>query len=316
MKILCVTGILGFIGSHFAKRALELGYFVYGIDKNTQVSDEFALHELQGHSKFQYVEEDIKDIKFIPDCDFVVNFAAESHVANSIVDSDNFMNSNVLGVQNLLELVRQKHNNVTDRPIFLQVSTDEVYGDIEKGYHKETDMLNPSNPYAASKASADLLVLAWARTYGIQYNIVRPTNNYGQNQYPEKLIPLSVKNLRRGRQIKLHNHGTPIRTWLHVEDTTDAILTVINKGQRNEIYNISGGYELANIDTVKMIIVNYFDKQGIWQDYVDFSCKRQGQDVRYALDDSKIRALGWKPIRDFEIELEKIIRRERSTFRW
>jgi dTDP-glucose 4,6-dehydratase len=319
MKLLVVTGCCGFIGQTFTRMALDLGYMIYGIDKMTEVSNDNAIYDFYDHKNgknFTFVQEDIKDLTYLPDCDWVVNFAAESHVGTSIINSNEFMNSNVLGVQNLLELVRTKQSNVADRPVFVQISTDEVYGDLGEGFHTETDMLNPSNPYAASKSSADLLVLAWARTYGIKYNIMRPTNNYGKGQFPEKLIPLSVKNLRRGRKIKLHNEGEPIRTWLHIEDTVNAILTVMNKGEINNIYNISGGLEKKNIDTVKEIIYNYHGKDANWKDYVDFGCVRVGQDQRYALDDGKLRALGWEPYMNFDEQLKKIVEQEKETFRW
>ena len=150
--------------------------------------------------------------------------------------------------------MRNKPANCNDRPILFHISTDEVYGDIDEGAHIETDLLKPSNPYAASKAAADMLINAWARTYGVDYLIHRPTNNYGIGQYPEKLIPLAVKNLVRGKKIRLHNEGTPIRNWLHADDTAEAVMTIIDSGKVNEIYNCAGGFEQANIDTVKKII--------------------------------------------------------------
>jgi dTDP-glucose 4,6-dehydratase len=201
-------------------------------------------------------------------------------------------------------------------PIFLHFSTDEVYGDIIEDCHKETDILKPSNPYSATKAAADMLIMAWNRTYGIPYVIVRPTNNYGIGQYVEKLIPKTCKYLKLGRKIPLHNNGTPIRNWLHAEDTAMGIITIIEAGVKNEIYNICGGFEQTNIETVKKILkannLDIFDMEK----YIDFSCNRPGQDVRYALDDSKLRSLGWIPIKQFDSELTKIVNYYRDKFIW
>ena len=215
-----------------------------------------------------------------------------------------------------MDLIRKKQSNVFDRPLFFHFSTDEVYGDIESGTHSEKDILKPSNPYSASKASADMLVLAWSRTYGLDYNIIRPTNNYGLGQYPEKLIPVSVKNLQRGLKIKLHDRGEPIRNWLHADDTADAVLTIIQKGETNQIYNVSGGYEQNNKQTVQKIIENYFNDDREYLDYVDLGHKREGQDVRYSLDDSKLRALGWEAQRRFNHEIGSIVDYYKDNFKW
>ena len=158
----------------------------------TYAADKQLLYDFWKFDNFTFKQVDIKDLDHLYDCDYVVNFAAESHVDNSILKSDEFINSNILGVKNLLDLVRSKSHNAGQRPVFFQISTDEVYGDIIKGAHVETDLLKPSNPYSASKASADMLVNSWSRTYGVDYLILRPTNNYGIRQYPEMLIPLSV----------------------------------------------------------------------------------------------------------------------------
>ena len=161
-----------------------------------------------------------------------------------------------------------------------------------------------------------MLVLAWARTYGIEYNIVRPTNNYGIGQYPEKLIPLSIKNLQRGLKIRLHNDGTPVRNWLHASDTASAVIAVIESGKRNEIYNIAGGFEQTNAETVRKIIESYYDKAPNWKQYVDFSYSREGQDVRYALDDSKLRAIGWTHNKIFDDEITLIVNHYKQRFIW
>tara|TARA_R100000008_G_scaffold74651_1_gene53543 strand:- start:589 stop:1539 length:951 start_codon:yes stop_codon:yes gene_type:complete len=316
MKLIYVTGCLGFMGSHFTRAALELGWKVYGVDKLTYAANSKLLDEFCNYDNFSFERKDIKNLTHLYDCDYVVNYAAESHVGNSIVSSDDFINTNILGVKNLLELIRHKQENCNPRPAFLHLSTDEVYGDINHGEHTEEDLLCPSNPYAASKAAADMLILAWARTYGLRYNILRPTNNYGIGQYPEKLIPLSVKNLMRGKKIRLHNGGTPYRNWLHVDDTTAAVMTVINSGFFNEVYNVAGNFEQQNLDTVRKIIVQYHGDRENYKEHIDFSYSRIGQDVRYALNDEKIKNLGWKPKKSFDEEIIKIVEYYKDNWRW
>ena len=316
MKILCVTGCLGFIPSYFVLKCLKRGWMVYGIDKVTYAANESFLNQLEKYENFKFLKADIKDLNSLLDCDYVVNFAAESHVGNSIINSDEFINTNVVGTKNLLDLVRFKPKNCGKQPIFLHISTDEVYGDILEGHHTEDDLLHPSNPYSAAKAAADMLVLAWSRTYDLQYLIVRPTNNYGIRQYPEKLIPLSVKNLLRGRKISLHNNGTPVRNWLHADDTANAVVTIIESGKKNEIYNIAGGFEQKNKITIKKIVNHYFKDQRDYLDYVDLGYKRQGQDVRYALNDDKLRSLGWSPQKSFDEEIPKLVEFYKNNFRW
>jgi dTDP-glucose 4,6-dehydratase len=316
MKIIYVTGCLGFIPSYFVKKALDKGWKVFGVDKQTYVANTKILKEFQKYENFKFEKVDIKDMKFLYDCDYVVNFAAESHVGNSIIDSDEFINTNILGTKNLLDLVRNKPQNCGNRPTFLHISTDEVYGDILNGSHTEQDLLHPSNPYSAAKAAADMLVLAWSRTYGIDYMIARPTNNYGIRQYPEKLIPLCVKNLMRGRKISLHNNGTPVRNWLHAYDTANAIMTLIEKGNKNEIYNIAGDFEQENRETVRKIIKSFFGTDKNWEDYIDYSYSRVGQDLRYALDDSKMKSLGWKPLKNFDREIQHITNWYKENFIW
>ena len=315
MKIVYITGCLGFIGSYVTRRCLERGWKVYGIDKCTYAANRSLLQEFEAYENFKFERTDIKDLEHLYDCDYVINTAAESHVGNSIVDSEAFIESNITGTKNLLDLIRFKQENVSKRPIFFHFSTDEVYGDIESGEHVETDLLHPSNPYSAAKAAADMLVLAWARTYNIEYVILRPTNNYGIGQYPEKLVPLSVKNLQRGLKIRLHNDGTPVRNWLHADDTARAVMTIIDAGARNEIYNVAGGFEQPNHETVRKIIKSYSGADN-WKDYVDFTYSRQGQDVRYALNDAKLRALGWSPQRKFDDEIEAIVTYYKDNFIW
>ena len=316
MKLLVITGCLGLIGSHVTRQCLEKGWKVYGIDNCTYAANREFLAEFCANQNFTFCKEDIATLDYLPDCDYVINIAAESHVGNSIIDSTDFIETNVVGVRNLLDLVRHKAHNVSDRPVFFHFSTDEVYGDITEGEHMETDLLKPSNPYSASKAAADMLILAWARTYGIKYIILRPTNNYGIGQYPEKLIPVSVKLLMRGKKIKLHNEGLPIRNWLHADDTAGAVIALIEAGTVNEIYNVAGTFEQKNIDTVTRICECYFSEKLDWSPYLDLSHIREGQDVRYALNDSKLRHLGWAAQKEFNQEIQPIVEYYKNNFKW
>jgi dTDP-glucose 4,6-dehydratase len=314
-KIVYVTGCLGFIGSYVTRVCLESGWYVKGVDKMTYASNRDLLHEFNSYENFSFTQCDINDLEFLYDCDYVINTAAETHVGNSIVKSDDFVHSNINGVHNLLELLRNYRQENNRTPILLHFSTDEVYGDIVDGDHTETDLLKPSNPYSATKAAADMLILAWARTYNIPYVIVRPTNNYGIGQYVEKLIPKAVKYLNIGRRIPLHNNGDPIRNWLHASDSANAVMKIIDSGATNEIFNICGGLEKKNIEVVSFIINEMFGDVDV-NEYIDFSTKRPGIDVRYALDDSKLRSLGWQPTANFEEEIQKMIQHYTNKFIW
>jgi len=318
-KIVYITGCLGFIGSYITRACLKKGWYVRGVDSATYAANEGLLKEFNTYENFFFEKKDINDLNFLYDCDYIINTAAETHVDNSIVSSKDFLRSNVDGVHNLLELMKSKLRYKV--PTLLHFSTDEVYGDVEVGVHTEKDILKPSNPYSASKAAADMLILAWARTFNLPYVIVRPTNNYGIGQYVEKLIPKACKFISLGRKIPLHNNGSPVRTWLHVEDTASAAIAIIESGVQNEIFNISGNFEQANIETVKQII-QYYDSsaetatQEVLEKYIDFSCHRPGQDVRYALDDSKLKQLGWQPVREFSAELQKAVEFYKNNFIW
>jgi dTDP-glucose 4,6-dehydratase len=268
------------------------------------------------HPRFSFINSDINDLEFLHECDYVINTAAETHVGNSIVKSDEFVKSNINGVHNLLELIKNYRGEGKNKPILLHFSTDEVYGDITEGEHIETDMLKPSNPYSATKAAADQLITAWGRTHEIPYVILRPTNNYGEGQYVEKLIPKAVKYLTLGKKIPLHNEGTPIRNWLHAKDTAEAVITIIEAGVKNEIYNICGGYEQSNIDTIKKVLKWQLGDDIDINDYLDFSYSRKGQDVRYALNDDKLRALGWEPKAKFDEEIPHIVIYYNKNFIW
>lgn len=313
-KVVYVTGCLGFIGYHVTRACLDQGWYVIGVDKLTYAANTQWLPELLKDSQFKFIESDINNLDMLYDCDYIINTAAETHVDNSIVSSDVFLRSNVNGVHHLLNLIKERHR--FKMPTLLHFSTDEVYGDIEEGSHVETDLLKPSNPYSATKAAADQLILAWARTFRVPYVIVRPTNNYGIGQYTEKFIPKSIKSLQLGRPIPLHDAGLPRRTWLHVSDTASAIIKIIQAGVQNEIYNISGNYEEQNILIAMQIIDTFFPENVEPGEYLDLSITRPGQDVRYSIDDTKLKALGWKPKAVFEVELVKIVKYYSQNFIW
>ncbi|MFH1062520.1 MAG: GDP-mannose 4,6-dehydratase [Candidatus Omnitrophota bacterium] len=301
-KLIFVTGGLGFIGKHFVQRCLDIGHFITNVDMVNYAADRIANDKFKNHKNYRHIQEDIANLSHLPESDFLVNFAAESHVDNSIANNRQFCHSNIIGVQRLLELTRAK--TASGSPHFIQISTDEVYGDIMNGRHSESDPLRPSNPYSATKAAADMLVIGWARTYGVRYNIVRMTNNYGPNQYPEKLIPKSAWRMHRGLPALIQGDGSYIRSWLHVNDSVEAILTIIEKGKSNVIYNVHSDYELSNLEVVNKIaaILGVSKKDA----YIHIP-NRVGQDVRYSLDDTLIRELGWKPLRDFDTEIKKIV---------
>jgi dTDP-glucose 4,6-dehydratase len=313
-KVVYVTGCLGFIGSYITRACLDKGWYVKGIDKTTYAANKTLLHEFKKYNNFSFVNCDINDLKFLYECDYVINTAAETHVGNSIANSTEFVKSNIDGVHNILELIKNYRQETNKKPILLHFSTDEVYGDIQEGEHVETDLLKPSNPYSATKAAADMLVLAWNRTYGIPYIIVRPTNNYGIGQYVEKLIPKACKYLMLNKKLPLHNNGTPIRNWLHAQDTASAVITIIESGVKNEIYNICGDFEQSNYDTFKKIIDLYQDRS--LEDNIDLSYNRDGQDLRYALNDKKLRLLGWEPKMNFDEEISNIVNYYKEKYIW
>jgi dTDP-glucose 4,6-dehydratase len=319
-RVVYVTGCLGFIGAYVAEACLRRGWYVVGVDKVTYAAQPNRLIDFYKYGQsFKFLKSDINDLTTLYDCDYVINTAAETHVDNSIVSSDEFVHSNINGVKHILELIRQKDR--FKMPTLLHFSTDEVYGDIVDGSHTETDLLKPSNPYSATKAAADMLILAWGRTFKVPYVIVRPTNNYGIGQYVEKLIPKTCKFLQLGRKIPLHNNGTPRRIWLHAKDTAEAVLTIIDSEVTNEIYNISGNVELSNIDIVKKVYVAMYGGPGLYnnppiESHCDFTYSRDGQDLRYSLDDSKLKKLGWNNQCVFDEELPSVVDYYKKNFIW
>jgi dTDP-glucose 4,6-dehydratase len=287
-KRFLVTGGLGFIGSHFVELLLKKGYYVINIDKMTYAARKDL--NFEKYKNYEFIKEDICNLTHLPpNVDYAVNFAAESHVDNSIIDNLSFFESNIRGVYNLLELIRAKDPG--NQPIFVQISTDEVYGDILEGSKKEIDMLKPSNPYAATKAAAEQLVFAWARTYGIKYLIFRSSNNYGIGQYPEKLIPKTILFALEGKKMTVHGDGSARREWTYVKDNVEAILLGIEKGKLNEIYNISSNEEYSVLEIVKLIL----KIMKMPENFFVFVEDRPGQDIRYSIDSTKIKKLGWNP---------------------
>jgi dTDP-glucose 4,6-dehydratase len=315
-KVVYITGCFGFIGSYVTRACLDKGWYVRGVDYITYAAIPYEEREkIEEHPNFKFELEDIRKLDHLYDCDYIINTAAETHVDNSIAGSKVFLKSNVEGVYNLLELIRLKGGHKL--PTLIHFSTDEVYGDIENGNHKETDILKPSNPYSATKAAADMLIQAWHRTYNIPYLIVRPTNNYGIGQYVEKLIPRTIKCFNLGQKIQLHNHGTPKRTWLHASDTAEAIIHIIESGYVDKIFNIGGDTECTNLKVVEEIIKNYYQIEDYkLSDYIDWSYSRPGQDVRYSLDDSNLRSTGWMPKQSLFEEIPNIVEHYKDKFIW
>jgi len=303
---LLVTGGAGFIGTNFVKRQVSLNPLgvseVVVLDKLTYAGN-YENFTPEEKNNFEFIQGDICDRDLVDQLinrvDLVVNFAAESHVDRSISSGTSFVQTNTLGTQVLLDSCR-KH----EISKFLQVSTDEVYGSIDEGSWNEEFPLLPNSPYSASKAGADLLVRAYGKTFDFHTNITRCSNNYGPYQYPEKVIPLFITNLIRGKQIPIYGKGLNIRDWLHVEDHCRGIELVLQRGHKGEIYNIGGGTELTNMELATTIL-NYF---GFKEDKIDFVRDRLGHDIRYSVDISKITAhLGFMPQVSFDSGLKSTI---------
>lgn len=316
IKTVLVTGGLGFIGGHFIEMILEKGYKVINIDKITYASrpelNDMFMKEYP--DRYSFMKIDICDLEELPYCDYIVHFGAESHVDNSLKDSSPFIKSNIFGTYNLLRLlVKTKGENLLHlwqgvTPLFIYISTDEVFGDIEEGFFKENDRFNPSNPYSASKASAELLVKSWGRSYGINYIITRTTNNYGERQHPEKLIPMAISKALLGERIRIHGSRSYIRNWIYVKDNCEAVYLVMTKGEVNQEYHISSNEECSVVEIARMIL----DTLGkpLDDSTVEYVPNRAGQDVRYALDCSKIKRLGWKQRHSISETLSRVVKND------
>lgn len=306
MTKILVTGGAGFIGSNFLKYMVNKypDYDFINLDALTYCGNLENLRDIEDYDNYSFVKGDIRDAslvdKLVSNVDYIVHFAAESHVDRSIEDPGIFIKSNILGTQTLLDAAK-KHNIKK----YLQVSTDEVYGSLgPEGYFTEETPLQANSPYSASKAGADLMVRAYHNTFNLPINITRCSNNYGPYQFPEKLIPLMISNALEDKELPIYGDGKNIRDWLHVYDHCTAIDLVLHKGKSGEVYNIGGHNEKSNIEIVKLIL-EQLDKP---ESLIKFVSDRLGHDRRYAIDSSKIRKeLGWKPKYNFETGIVETI---------
>ena len=305
MKLL-VTGGLGFIGSTFIKYILskQPNQEIINIDKVGIGANLENLKDLKYKDRYTFIKADISSLRahkrILEECDAIINFAAETHVDRSILNPRLFLQSNMIGTFNLLE-----HERQLNKPIrHIQISTDEVYGEIAQGSFKEVDRLQPSNPYSVSKTAADILCLAYHRTYGLDTIITRCTNNYGPYQFPEKLIPKTIIRAQQNLPIPIYGTGENIRDWIYVMDHCEAIALILSQGKSGEIYNISSGTTISNIALVRRILSSLHKPE----DLITFVEDRPGHDKRYSLESSKIRLkLKWKPRHSFTSALETTI---------
>lgn len=306
-----VTGGAGFIGSEFTKQAVKRGCEVVVVDKLTYAGDLKRLEEIKGKYKFYKVDicnrKKMSDVFKKENPQIVVHFAAESHVDRSIKASEEFIETNIKGTYILLE--ESRNNNIKR---FIHISTDEVYGDIKKGKFSESSPLNPSSPYSASKAAADCLVKSYIRTYGFPAIIVRPSNNYGPWQYPEKFIPVVIFKALNKQSIPLYGSGLNKREWLYVSDCADAIFYILEKGKTGEIYNLGSSNEKGNLDVAHTVLKVFRKKRNL----IRFVKDRPGHDYRYALNSSKITGIGWRPKVNFETGIIKTANWYKSNYRW
>jgi dTDP-glucose 4,6-dehydratase len=317
MKLL-VTGGAGFIGSNFARMALTDKFPDFNVeqltvlDLLTYAGDEENLKPVASDKRYKFVKGDIRDLelakKLMQDADQVVHFAAESHVDRSIEGGSEFVSTNVMGTQVLLDAA--KSSNIKR---FVHVSTDEVYGSISEGSWPEDHPLLPNSPYSASKAGSDLLVRAYNRTHKLDTVITRCSNNYGQYQFPEKVMPLFITNIIEGKKVPLYGNGLNVRDWLHVDDHCRGIALALTKGRAGEVYNIGGGTELTNVELTHKIL----KAMGVGEEFIQPVEDRKGHDLRYSVDISKInKELGYSPQVNFEEGLEQTINWYKSNEAW
>jgi dTDP-glucose 4,6-dehydratase len=309
-----VTGGAGFIGSNFARHvaARRPDWEIVVLDKLTYAGRRENLAGLEGRPGFSFVQGDIADqgavAAVLPGCAYVVNFAAETHVDRSLYDAGSFIQTDVYGTFVLLEEARRSRA----LKMFVQISTDEVYGSVETGSSRETDALMPRNPYSASKAGADRLAYSYFATYGLPVIVTRASNNYGPYQYPEKVIPLFVTHALDGIPLPLYGDGMNVRDWLHVEDHCRAIDLLLERGAPGETYNIGGGNEVGNLDLTRRILALVGRPESLIRHVTD----RPGHDRRYSLDCSKLRGMGWAPEVPFEDGLRQTVEWYRANEGW
>lgn len=313
VKVL-VTGGAGFIGSNFVRWAINAhaDWHITTLDKLTYAGRLENLSEVEGHPRHTFVRGDIADASvaapLVEAAEIVVHFAAETHVDRSLQAAGEFIQTDVFGTFVLLEAARR----APALRRFIQISTDEVYGSVPEGASVETDELRPRNPYSASKAAADRLAYSYWASYGVPVIVTRASNNYGPNQFPEKVIPLFITNLMEGRKVPLYGDGLNVRDWLHVEDHCRALDLVIAGGADGEVYNIGGGNEVRNVDLTHRIIDLVGADRGMIQPVAD----RLGHDRRYALDTGKLRGLGWRPEVPFDDGLARTVQWYRENEWW
>ncbi len=305
MKSILVTGGAGFIGSnyiHYLFKKYGDGIKVCNLDKLTYAGNLDNLRDVEKNQNYTFIHGDICDSAIVeelmPKVDVVVNFAAESHVDRSIGSPDDFIMTDVYGAFVLLEAARK--NNIEK---FIQISTDEVYGSIIDGSFKESDVLQPSSPYSASKAGADRLAFSYYVTFDLPVIITRCSNNYGPYQYPEKLIPLFVTNALDDKNLPIYGDGKNVRDWIYVQDHCDAVDFLIKNGKDGEVYNIGGGNELENIEITDLILKTLRKPDSL----KTFVKDRLGHDRRYSVDTAKLRDLGWQPMHSFEDAMEETV---------
>ncbi len=308
---LLITGGCGFIGSAFTRQAITSGYKVVVVDKITYAGDEARLRDFKG--KYKFYKTDICNEKKISEIvknekpDVIIHFAAETHVDRSILDARAFIDTNVSGTQNLINVSRKFKISK-----FVHISTDEIYGDSKSGTFTETSQLKPSNPYSATKAAADMLVKAAIRTYNFPAIIIRPSNNYGPWQYPEKLVPVVILKALNNQKVPVYGVGAQIREWLFVEDCARGIRLILKKGKIGEAYNIGSYFEKKNLDTVKRIL----KEVGKPEDLIKFVQDRPGHDFRYSLNCEKVRKLGWRPKVNFESGIKETVKWYLDNLGW
>jgi dTDP-glucose 4,6-dehydratase len=316
---LLVTGGAGFIGANYIKYVLSAHaeHHVINLDKLTYSGNLENLKETEGHPNYTFIRGDICDRNALDGVEFdaIINFAAESHVDRSILDASPFLLTNIMGTHNLLETARQRDC------IFLHVSTDEVYGTIEKGSFNENSPLRPNSPYAASKAASDMLVRAYVETHKIKAMITRCSNNYGPYQFPEKLIPLVIINALNKKPIPVYGDGMNVRDWIYVTDHCKGIDTVLHNGKNGEVYNIGSRNERANIELIKLLLVKIAGRLNLDENeltgLINFVRDRKGHDRRYAIDSSKIeQQLGWQPEIGFDEGISKTVDWYISNKQW
>ena len=315
MTNILVTGGAGFIGSNFVRYMVNKypEYNIINLDALTYCGNLENLKDIENEDNYSFVKGDIRDKSVVDDLvkksDYVINFAAESHVDRSITDPEIFIKSNVLGTQVLLNAAKEYGVEK-----YIQISTDEVYGTLGKeGYFTETTPLQPNSPYSASKASGDLITRAYFETFDLPINITRCSNNYGPYQFPEKLIPLMISNALEDKKLPVYGDGKNIRDWLHVHDHCTAIDLVLHEGKVGEVYNIGGNNEKENIYIVKLIL----KELGKDESLIEFVTDRLGHDRRYAIDSSKIqKELGWSPYYTFETGIKETIQWYLDNLDW